>query len=438
MDNIPTVPQDVVARWFHEKLVEWGLSERLADYLNLLALLIVLFAVVALTAYITRKVLIKAAARLSARTHTHFDDFLVKNETFRYVARLVPVIIINQAIPLVLADFPKLIDEAKVIIDIYMIFLWVSIIRRALRSVRDHLRTKEAYKDKPLDSYLQVITIILFIFAGLISFSLATGKDVMVFITAMGAATAILMLVFKDTILGLVASIQVSTNDMVRIGDWIEMPKYGADGDVLEINLNTVKIQNWDKTITTVPTYYLITDSFKNWRGMQESGGRRIKRPIRLKISTIRYLEKKEIEDLKKIQLLKPYIEERQAEIDRFNEEHKVDRSMPVNGRNMTNVGLFRKYVELYVHNHPKINKDLTFLVRQLSPEDNGLPLEIYVFTSDIRWAYYEGIMSDIFDHLLAAVNYFSLEVFESPASDDLRALRATVSMPSKGLKAKE
>lgn len=423
MEEISSTTGRIISNWLYGKLLEWGVPENIAVYLNMLALLLALALIVIVTAYITRKILVEVLTKVAARTNSKLDDFLMRNRTMAYVARLIPLIIVVQAIPIVLADVPFLIRPIEVMVDIYLIILWLWIIRAALRSIKDYLWTKESFKDKPLDSYLQVINIILFIFAGLIIFSLLTGEDVMVFVTAMGAATAILMLVFKDTILGFVASIQVSTNDMVRIGDWIEMPKYGADGDVMEINLNTVKVQNWDKTITTIPTYYLITDSFKNWRGMQDSGGRRIKRPIRLKISSIRYLEKAEIEELKKIQLLKPFIEERQNEIERFNEENGVDLSMPVNGRNMTNAGLFRKYIELYTHHHPGINKNLTFIVRQLSPGDNGLPLELYMFTADIRWVPYEGIMSDIFDHLLAAVKHFKLEIFELPASDDLRSL---------------
>src|SRR5690606_24196304 len=202
--------------------------------------------------------------------------------------------------------------------------------------------------------------------------------------------SAVLMLVFKDTILGLVASVQVSVNDTVRIGDWIEMPKYGADGDVIEINLNTVKIQNWDKTITSIPTHFLVSDSFKNWRGMQATGGRRIKRSLQVKISSIRFLEAEEIENLKKIQLLKPYIEERQVDIEKFNNETGADPSMPINGRRMTNVGLFRNYVSAYLRNNPKLRQDLTVMVRQLAPNEHGLPIEIYAFSADIIWVNYE------------------------------------------------
>src|SRR5690606_12160362 len=231
------------------------------------------------------------------------------------------------------------------------------------------------------------------------------------------------MLVFKDTILGFVASIQVSANDSVRVGDWIEMPKYGVDGDVLQINLNNVRVRNWDKTIVTIPTYTLLSDSFKNYRGMQETGGRRIKRAIHIKISTIRYLERTEIENLKKIALLSPYIAKREEEIKKYNNENKVDEEVLVNGRRMTNVGLFRAYIKAYALHNPNIHQELTLLVRQLAPTEHGLPLELYMFTKGTQWAFFEDTMSDIFDHLFAAIKYFDLEVFALPASDDLRYL---------------
>ncbi|GGH15369.1 hypothetical protein GCM10011418_17000 [Sphingobacterium alkalisoli] len=233
------------------------------------------------------------------------------------------------------------------------------------------------------------------------------------------------MLVFKDTILGFVASIQVSANDSVRVGDWIEMPKYGVDGDILQINLNNVRVQNWDKTIVTIPTYTLLSDSFKNYRGMQESGGRRIKRSIQIKISTIRYLRPEEIEKLKKIVLLAPYIAQRENEIAEYNAQNQIDQTVLVNGRRMTNVGLFRAYIKAYAQKNPDIHQGLTLMVRQLAPNEHGLPLELYMFTKGTEWAFFEDTMSDIFDHLFAAIKYFDLEVFELPASDDLRLLVA-------------
>lgn len=414
----------MIYKWTYDKLISWGVPPDQVNLVNLFLLLGLLIILLVIVDFIVRKVLVNLLISIARRSATQFDDYLIRNKALVYFARLIPLIISIQFIPVVFSGFPDWIGPVRKFIDILLVFGWVMLLRALFRSVRDYLRTKKGFQDKPVDSYLQVVNIFLFFIAGIIIFSMVTGKSPWAFLGALGAASAILMLVFKDTILGFVASIQVSTNDMVRVGDWIEMPKYGADGDVIEINLNTVKVQNWDKTITTIPTYYLITDSFKNWRGMQNAGGRRIKRAINVKISSIRYLSREEIDRLATIQLLAPYIQERQVEIDRYNEETKANRSMPVNGRNMTNVGLFRQYINRYVQHHPQIRKDMTMLVRQLQPTEHGLPIEVYIFTSDTRWAVYEDIMSDIFDHLLSAIKYFELEVFEAPASDDIRSLR--------------
>ncbi len=412
-----------IYQFTYQLLLNWGLPETAARYINLFIqlglFLVVLWAVYA----VSRGVLRSLLSRMARNTKTKFDDYLINNRAPAKLARIIPLSLASSLIPVVLTGFPGWISIAGKLIGILLVFAWIAFFRSLFRSVRDHLRTKASFQDKPLESYLQVIDIFLFFIAGIILFTALTGQSPWAFLTAMGAASAILMLVFKDTILGFVASIQVSTNDMVRVGDWIEMPKYGADGDVVEINLNTVKVRNWDKTISTIPTYYLITDSVKNWRGMQETGGRRIKRAIHIKISSIRYVTPEELAELRKIQLLTDYIDGRQQEIDKFNAESGADRTMPVNGRNMTNVGLFRQYINRYAEVNPQIRKDMTFLVRQLSPSEHGLPIELYMFTADTRWAVYEGIMADLFDHLLSAIKYFNLEVFESPASDDIRNL---------------
>lgn len=430
--EIPTIvnSSNVIYQWTYDTLVGWGVPVAQAHIVNLFVLLGLLFIVLSIIYYVLRKFLVNTLTIVSKRSKTKFDDHLVRNRAMAQLARLVPLLISIQFIPVIFSAFPDWISPVRKFFDMVLVIVWVMLFRSLFRSVRDHLRTKKGFEDKPLDSYLQVINIFMFFIAGIIIFSMLTGQSPWAFLGALGAASAILMLVFKDTILGFVASIQVSTNDMVRVGDWIEMPKYGADGDVVEINLNTVKVQNWDKTITTVPTYYLITDSFKNWRGMQDSGGRRIKRSINVKVSSVRYLTAAEIAELRKIQLLAPYIDNRQAEIDKYNEETNADRSMRVNGRNMTNVGLFRQYINAYTRSHPQIHKDMTLLVRQLQPTEHGLPIELYMFTTDIRWGMYEDIMSDIFDHLLAAIKYFKLEVFEAPASDDVRSLRLS-SLPA-------
>lgn len=417
-----------IYHWTFKKFSTLELDETVTHLLSFSSLLIASIIVLWFIHFIVRRILIKATNAFAKRSKTKFDDYLIQNKVFANAARLVPLYIFVGIIPDLFSGFPGGINFTVKFVNILLVINWIILFISILRSIRDYLKPKKGFEGKPLDSYLQVANIFLFFIGGILIFSTLTGKTPWAFLTAMGAASAVLMLVFKDTILGFVASIQVSTNDMVRVGDWIEMPKYGADGDVMEINLNTVKIQNWDKTITTVPTYYLITDSFKNWRGMQNSGGRRIKRAINIKISSIHYVSPEELGELKKIKLLDSYIEERQNEINEYNELNFPDRTMPVNGRNMTNIGLFREYINQYTKIHPGIKKDMTLMVRQLSPSENGLPIELYMFTSDIRWAVYEGIMSDIFDHLLAAIKFFNLEVFESPASDDFRKMNIKIS----------
>lgn len=246
------------------------------------------------------------------------------------------------------------------------------------------------------------------------------GKSPTYFLTAFGAMTALIMLIFKDTILGLVASVQMSANDMVRIGDWVEMPKFNADGDVIAINLNTVKVQNWDKTVTSIPTYYFITDSFKNWRGMKESGGRRIKRALYINAASIKFVDPDMRERFLSYQLLEDYLVSRQEEIDAFNKKQKVDTSVLINGRRMTNIGVFRNYIENYLRNHKDIRKDMALMVRQLTIEDRGIPIEIYCFTKTTIWTEYEEIQSDIFDHLMAAVAFFDLDIFQQPSGSDM------------------
>ncbi len=427
MDEKVAANANFIQQWIFEKLQDWGVAEAYANVITVVVLLIMVILALLLVGMLLKNVLVGVLTKFAKRSAIQFDDFLVKNKVFTYLSQLVPLILFINLLPVIFSGFPGWIEPLRRLADVFLVIGWLLIARGVFRSVRDTMRTRKGFEDKPLDSYLQVANIFLFFICGIIIFSLLTGKSPWAFLGAFGALSAILMLVFKDTILGFVASIQVSTNDMIRVGDWIEMQKYGADGDVIEINLNTVKVQNWDKTITTIPTYFLITDSFKNWRGMQNSGGRRIKRSIHVKISSIRYLTKEETERLKKIQLLAPYIKERQSEIDQYNETTGADKSMPVNGRNMTNIGLFRQYINRYAKNHPKLRQDMTMLIRQLQSTEHGLPIELYMFTDDIRWAVYEDIMSDIFDHLLSAIKYFNLEVFEAPASDDIRSLRLSV-----------
>ncbi|WP_298899352.1 mechanosensitive ion channel domain-containing protein [uncultured Psychroserpens sp.] len=402
-----------IRHFIYDYLISIGLNDTSAKYVNMLVLSISLLIVLFIIDYIIRKVLVNAFNAFAARSKTNFDNILVKNKVPRNIAHIIPLLIAIEFIPIIFSDFDYLetiIEKGSKVFGI-ILTLWIA--RSVLNTIKDYLKTLDRFKDKPIDSYIQVFMIFAWVIGIFSSFAIISGISFWKFVTTLGAASAVIILVFRDTILGFVASIQVSINDMVRIGDWITFEKYGADGDVIEINLATVKVQNFDKTITTIPTYALISDSFKNWRGMSQSGGRRIKRSIILKATSVKYLDDQSIEKLKKIELISDYLNHGQTVIRASNEEKNIDKSILINGRNFTNIGVFRKYIQTYIENHSAINKDMTIMTRQLAPTPQGLPLEIYCFSSDKRWENYEYIMSDIFDHALAAVPYFELEVYE-------------------------
>lgn len=413
--------QSAIYLFGYNLLIKTGISNQMAHAINSLLLLGLLFILLYVVDLFIRKLLRSIVIKIVRKSKTRFDDFLIQNKVLKYLTHLIPLIIAKQTLPLIFTGFPKWTNFTLKITDILIIITVTLLVKAIFYAVKDLLNTKKRFMDKPLDSYFQVIAILLYIVCAILIFSELTGKEPYGLLLSLGAASAIVMLVFKDTILGFVASIQVSSNDMVRVGDWIEMPKYGADGDVLEINLNTVKVQNFDKTITTIPTYALISDSFKNYRGMENSGGRRIKRSINIKMRSVRFLEAEEIENLKRIKLLKSYIVERQEEIANYNRTHVDDPTMLVNGRRMTNVGLFREYITRYLLNHSQTNKRYSIMVRHLQPTEHGLPLEIYAFASSIVWGEYESIMADIFDHIIAVVPHFHLEVFELPSASDIQ-----------------
>ncbi len=411
-----------ISHRIYDYLVATGLSEDWSEIINMLILLVGILLLLFLLDFILRRILLGIFVRLSNKSKTHFDDLLVKNKAPRNIAHIIPVVLTYFAIPAIFRDFPTAEDIILKGIEVFGIVLFLWVIRSLLHTVKDYFKTLPTLKDKPIDSYIQVFMIFSWAIGLFYAFSIITGIDLWVFLTALGTASAVIILVFKDTIMGFVASIQVSINDMVRIGDWISFEKYGADGDVIEINLATVKVQNFDKTITTIPTYALISDSFKNWRGMMDSDGRRIKRALIIKQESIHFLTKNDIESLKKIEMITEYLENRDKVIHSFNTENQIDKSILINGKNLTNVGVFRKYIDNYIHQHSGINKEMTIMVRHLAPTAQGLPIEIYAFSSDKRWANYEYIMADIFDHLLAAIPYFDLEGFELPSSTNFNS----------------
>ena len=406
-----------------ELVSQLGLSSYSTTVITTLLLSIALVIILYAIDFLLRKVLLLLLTNMIQKSKTKIDDLLIKNRVLQFLTHIVPVIVAKEAIPLIFKGFPNWIKIAVQITDVVLVVTIGLFFNVIFRTFRDFLRSKKSFADKPIDSYLQVMNITLFFICGILIFSIVTGKSPITFLVSLGAASAVLMLVSKDSILGFVASIQVSMNDMVRVGDWIEMTKYGADGTVIEINLGTVKVQNFDKTITTIPTYALVSDSFRNYRGMQNAGGRRIKRSINVKMNSIRFLTEDEIEELKKIRMLYDFIVDRSNEIAQYNVSNKVDPTILANGRRMTNIGLFRQYIKTYTYNSPKIRKDLMFEVRQLQPTEHGLPIELFMFTNTTVWNEYEVIMADIFDHIIAVVPYFHLEIYESPSSDDMRVI---------------
>lgn len=384
-----------------------------ASYASLFLNIILLIAFAYLIDILCKKILVAVLVTVADKTKSTFDDFLVKNKTAKYIAHLIPLLFIYITVPIVLKEFNYWEDFFEKGIKTYIILLFLWIVRSVFNSLRDYLKHKPRFSDKPIDSYIQVIMIFLWVL-GMVSFiTIIFEIDKTTFFATFGSISAIIILVFRDIILGFVASISVSVNDMVRIGDWITMEKFGADGDVIEINLATVKVRNFDNTTTTIPTYSLISDSFKNWQGMQVSDGRRIKRYILLKANSVRFIEDAELETFKKIQFLTSYIEHRKAEIDNYNQINEFDKSHILNGRNLTNLGLFRKYITQYIKFHTGINNDMLLMVRHLQPTEKGIPLEIYCFSKDKTWENYEHIMADIFDHVIASTKYFNLEIFE-------------------------
>ncbi len=404
---------DKLSHWITNHLQSLGVQEIWAKYLNMIILVLALLVVVFIIDFVFRKVLLKAFSKFTSSSKTHFDDFLIKNKTPRNLAHILPILLVYWAIPYILVDFEYAKNIALKGIEVFGIILCLWIVRSLLNTFKDFFKTLPNLRDKPIDSYIQVFMIFAWAVGILYAFSIITGAALWQFLTALGTASAVIILVFRDTILGFVASIQVSINDMVRIGDWITFEKYGADGDVVEINLATVKVQNFDKTITTIPTYALISDSFKNWRGMTSSPGRRIKRAVIIKQESIRFLSNDDVENFKKIDLIKDYLNTRQKDIFDYNQENNIDKSILINGRNLTNLGVFRKYIDVYLNNHSAINKEMMIMARQLAPTTQGIAIEIYAFSNDKRWENYEYIIADIFDHMLAATPYFDLEIFE-------------------------
>lgn len=404
-------------------LLDSGLSKYYSELIVILSLVLVVLLIGWIIDKVSRYIFFQVFSKLVKRSKTDWDDLLVQNRVFYALAHLIPVLFVFYIIPEILDQHVVWVDYLERLSKTIILIVLVVLIFRVLNVIRIIIGRIDSFKDKPLSSYFQLAKIVIGIITFLMVLSVLANKSIMVFFGAFGAMTAVVLLVFKDTILGFIASIQLAANDMIRVGDWVSMEKYGADGDVIEINLATVKVRNWDKTITTVPTYSFISDSFKNWRGMQETGSRRIARSIYIDQNTIKFADNDSIEKFKNIHVLKTYITDKLEEIEKYNQDQNINTEVVSNGRRITNLGTFRAYLLNYIRNHPKINQDLTVLVRLQDPTVNGIPLQIYCFSKEIEWSYYESIQSDIFDHVLAVINQFELKIFQNPSGEDFKKL---------------
>ena len=413
----------MTAQWLDKWLIDtFNISTDYVIFFKLPIQVIGLLIIAYVSLILTTRIVVASVHRLFLKTKSTWDDLLIERKVFDKLASVVPFGIIAISVPYIFYDFPEVIKYTVIFSDVAIVAVVIWSINATLSIMEEILSASPIFKDKPITSYLQVLKIVVYFIGGILMLSMLLGKSPFYFLGAMGAMTAVLLLVFKDTILGLVASIQMSVYDMVRVGDWISMPKYEADGDVLSINLNTVKVKNWDMTITTIPTYAFITDSFKNWRGMTNSGGRRIKRSIYIKMSSFKFLQKEDIERLKNYRIIKDYLIEKEAEIEKHNESVKNNSdSSKLNIRRLSNIGVFRKYIEEYLQTNDLIKKDMSLMVRQLEPSPKGLPLEIYCFSKIQDWVPYEGIKGDIFDHVITIASEFNLEIFEEPNGSDFQ-----------------
>ncbi|UCD65631.1 MAG: mechanosensitive ion channel family protein [Deltaproteobacteria bacterium] len=400
-------------------LTQQGIAQQFADLIGLAATIIILLFIAYISYWLTKHFMVRLVEIVFQRSKNTWDDALVKHGFVRRLSFLMPIIVIYMSADLMLPDQAMAPELFKRLAMVFFVFAGVWMLDSILLATREIYSKSEMAVHRPIRGYLDAIKIIAYVMAGIFIVSILTDQSPWGILSILGGFTVVLMLVFKDTILGFVASIQLSGHDMVRVGDWIEMPKYGADGDVIDVTIHTVKVRNWDKTITTIPTYSLVSDAFKNWRGMSESGGRRIKRSIHIDMSSIKFCSDDLLNKFKKFDLIKDYIIQKQEEITDYNKEQTTDTEQLINGRRQTNIGVFRAYIVAYLKNHSKIHQGMTFLVRHLDPTQNGLPVQIYVFSNDQVWANYEAIQADIFDHLLAAVPEFELRVFQNPTGFD-------------------
>lgn len=395
-------------------------------WINILTIAIDILAIVIISwiaDYIARRILLSIAQRLVVKTKAKWDDYLLEHKVFRNLAHLVPAVIVLLTIPIVFRDHPEWIGPLEKAAKIYITVLAAAGLNRLFRALMKYVEEEAAFKGKPSKTILQVLQVLNVFGAVVVSVSVLTGTKLGAILGAFAGATAILILIFQDTINGLLANFQITMYDLVEKGDWISFERYGVDGDVISIDLTTVKVRNWDNTISSIPAKAFVSDSFVNWRGMKNANMRRIKRNILIDINSIALCDEDMLERFGKIKFVKDYVESRQKEIDEFNEKNGFDKgAASINGRHQTNIGIYRAYIKNYLANHPKVSKkeDATMMVRQLQPTAQGVPLEVYCFSADIVWENYEAIQSDIFDHLYAATEFFDLRLYQQVSGRDI------------------
>ncbi len=410
---------NLLTDWLERMGIESQMAKDLTHYSEFL--LLILFSILI---FLTLKYFIKHKVhRILKGGKYKWDDVLVDKRVFIRLAYLIPIFLLSYFSKIIFASNPITLDILQAVLQILLLITLLSVFNAILDSFHIIYQSFEISKIRPIKGYIQVAKIIIYIFAAVFLISIFLGKDGFKWLAGFGAFSAILLLVFKDPILGFVGGIQLTSNDMVRIGDWISMPKFGADGNVTDITLTTVKVQNWDKTITTIPTYALVTDYFQNWRGMEESDGRRIKRSINIDMNSVKFCDQAMLDKFRKFHFIVEYIDKKNEELESFNKKYEIDNSVLVNGRRQTNLGVFRAYLKVYLKHKPEINKNMTFMVRQLQPTPNGIPMEIYVFSGIKEWVKYEEIQADIFDHILAVIPQFELSVFQQPSGADFKKI---------------
>lgn len=415
-----------IQEWINARLIELGLlADGASQADNAIILLLIIVVTVAID-YTCRYIVLGMFKRVARKTRNQWDDLIVDRKIINKLMHIIPAILIYILLPFAFPpeESPQLLSILQKICQIYIIAVSLRFISGSLSLVLEIYNLKESFKNKPLKGFIQILQVTAFFVGIILIISILINKSPVSLFAGLGASAAILMLVFKDTILGFVAGIQLSANDMLRSGDWITMEKYGANGTVLEVNLNAVKVKNFDNTITTIPPYALVSDAFQNWRGMSESAGRRIKRSICLDMNSICFCTPEMLDKYRKISLLTDYINGKEEELHHYNKSQQIDDSIRVNGRRQTNLGVFRAYLLRYLQSLPNVNNELTCMVRHLQPTEKGIPIELYFFSSMKEWIPYENMQSDVFDHILAIIPEFDLQVFQEVSGNDLRNLQ--------------